>query len=115
MTNKKWGRIGDSPVIGAGTYANARCAVSGTGWGEFYIRNAVAHDICARLEYGGMTLAAAADAVVMTKLPQQAQDTGGVIALDSEGHVAMPFNTAGMYRGWIDQDGNVKTAVFAGE
>ena len=115
MTNKKWGRIGDSPVIGAGTYANARCAVSGTGWGEFYIRNAVAHDICARVEYGGMTLAAAADAVIMTKLPQQAKDTGGVIALDSDGNVAMPFNTAGMYRGWIDQDGTLKTAIFAGE
>jgi beta-aspartyl-peptidase (threonine type) len=115
MTNKKWGRIGDSPVIGAGTYANGNCAVSGTGWGEFYIRNAVAHDICARVEYGGMTLAAAADAVIMTKLPQQAKDTGGVVALDGDGNVAAPFNTAGMYRGWIDQDGNVTTAIFAGE
>ena len=115
MTNKKWGRIGDSPLIGAGTYANARCAVSGTGWGEFFIRNAVAHDICARVEYGGVTLAAAAGEVVMNRLPQQEQNTGGVIAMDGDGHIAMPFNTAGMYRGWIGADGMATTAIFAGE
>jgi beta-aspartyl-peptidase (threonine type) len=113
MTNKKWGRIGDSPVIGAGTYANARCAVSGTGWGEYYIRNAVAYDICARVEYAGVSIDAAASAVILTKLPQQEKDTGGVIAIDREGHIAMPFNTSGMYRGWVDQAGGVQTAVFA--
>ena len=71
MTNKKWGRIGDSPVIGAGTYANARCGVSGTGWGEYYIRNVVAYDICARVAYAGASIAAAASEVIMTRLPKQ--------------------------------------------
>ncbi|MGE0443809.1 MAG: isoaspartyl peptidase/L-asparaginase family protein [Vicinamibacterales bacterium] len=112
MTNKKWGRIGDSPIIGAGTYASARCAVSGTGWGEFFIRNAVASDICARMEYGGAPLADATDAVIMRKLPQQEQDTGGVIAMDRDGNIATPFNTAGMYRGWIDPDGRVTIHIF---
>lgn len=112
MTNKKWGRIGDSPIIGAGTYANARCAVSGTGWGEFFIRNAVAYDICARVEHGGVSLPAAADAVIMQKLEQQEKNTGGVIAMDRDGRIATPFNTAGMYRGWIDQDGRVTVHIF---
>ena len=112
MTNKKWGRIGDSPIIGAGTYANAQCAVSGTGWGEFYVRNVVAHDICARVEYGGAPITQAADAVVKVELPQQEKDTGGVIAMDREGHIAMPFNTSGMYRGWIGADGTVTIAIF---
>ena len=115
MTNKKWGRIGDSPIIGAGTYANARCAVSGTGWGEYFIRNAVAYDICARVEHGNVPMARAAADVIMTKLPQQEKDTGGVIAMDGEGHIATPFNTAGMYRGWIDSTGAVTVAIFAGE
>jgi beta-aspartyl-peptidase (threonine type) len=113
MTNKKWGRIGDSPVIGAGTYANARCAVSGTGWGEYYIRNAVAYDICARLEYTDASIVTAASDVIMTKLPQQEKDTGGVIAMDGDGNIATPFNTAGMYRGWIDPTGMVTTRIFA--
>jgi len=111
MTNKKWGRIGDSPVIGAGTYANARCAVSGTGWGEYYIRNAVAYDICARVEYAGVPIATAATDVVMTKLPRQQKDTGGVIAMDGDGRLVTPFNTAGMYRGWIDHDGRITVAT----
>jgi beta-aspartyl-peptidase (threonine type) len=115
MTNKKWGRIGDSPVIGAGTYANARCAVSGTGWGEYYIRNAVAHDICARVEYANASIATAATDVVMTTLLQQQKDTGGVIAMDGDGHIATPFNTSGMYRGWIDQAGAVTTRIFAAD
>jgi L-asparaginase / beta-aspartyl-peptidase len=113
MANKKWGRIGDSPVIGAGTYANARCAVSGTGWGEYYIRNAVAYDICARVEYADASIATAATDVIMTKLPQQEKDTGGVIAMDGDGNIATPFNTAGMYRGWIDPTGTVTTRIFA--
>jgi beta-aspartyl-peptidase (threonine type) len=115
MTNKKWGRIGDSPVIGAGTYANARCAVSGTGWGEYYIRNTVAHDICARVEYAGASIAKAASDVIMTKLPGQQKDTGGVIAMDTQGNIATPFNTSGMYRGFIDQNGTVTVAIFAAE
>jgi beta-aspartyl-peptidase (threonine type) len=112
MTNKKWGRIGDSPVIGAGTYANARCGVSGTGWGEYFIRNAVAYDICARVEYANASIATAATDVIMTKLPQQQKDTGGVIAMDGEGNIATPFNTTGMYRGWVDESGAVTTHIF---
>ncbi len=111
MTNKRWGRIGDSPVIGAGTWADARCGVSGTGWGEFYIRNAVAHDICARVAYRGDSLADAADAVVNRIVPAAGGD-GGAIALDVEGNIAMPFNTAGMYRAWIGPDGHRGVAIF---
>jgi len=111
MTNKKWGRIGDSPVIGAGTWADERCGVSGTGWGEFYIRNAVAHDICARVAYRGDTLAAAAEEVVDRIVPAAGGD-GGAIALDKDGNIAMPFNTSGMYRAWIKPDGSRGTAVF---
>ena len=111
MTNKRWGRIGDSPIIGAGTYADERCAVSGTGWGEFFIRAAVAHDICARVAYRGDSIADAADAVVMKVVPALGGD-GGVIALDAKGNVAMPFNTEGMYRGTIDVDGKVSIAIF---
>jgi beta-aspartyl-peptidase (threonine type) len=111
MTNKRWSRIGDSPVIGAGTYANDHCGVSGTGWGEFYIRAAVAHDICARVAYRGDALADAADAVVNGEVVRLGGD-GGAIALDRDGRIAMPFNTSGMYRGWINPDGSRGTAVF---
>ncbi len=111
MTNKRWGRIGDSPVIGAGTYANAHCAVSATGWGEYYIRSVAAHDICARVEYGKQSVAKAADAVVMDVVPKLGGD-GGVIALDAKGNFATPFNTDGMYRGWVDRDGKVHVALL---
>jgi len=112
MTNKRFGRVGDSPIIGAGTYANAKCAVSATGWGEFYIRANAAHDICARVEYKGESIAQAADDVVMGIVPKLGGD-GGVIALDAEGNIATPFNTEGMYRGWIDRDGKMHIAIFA--
>lgn len=111
MTNKKWGRVGDSPLIGAGNWADARCAVSGTGWGEFFIRNAVAHDICARVAYRGDTLQAAADEVLMTIVPEHGGD-GGAIAIDADGNIALPFNTSGMYRGWVKPDGSRGTAIF---
>jgi beta-aspartyl-peptidase (threonine type) len=114
MTNKRWNRIGDSPVIGAGTWADDRCGVSGTGWGEFYIRAAVAHDICARVAYTDMTLADAAHHVVNVVVPQLGGD-GGAIALDADGNIAMPFNTSGMYRGWVKPDGSRGTAVFGDE
>lgn len=114
MTNKKWGRVGDSPIIGAGTWADANCGVSATGWGEFFIRNAVAHDICARMAYRGDSLEGAAAAVVMEVIPAHGGD-GGVVALDAQGNVAMPFNTSGMYRGWIGVDGTRGTAIFDGE
>ncbi|MGH1345674.1 MAG: isoaspartyl peptidase/L-asparaginase family protein [Nannocystales bacterium] len=110
MTNKRWGRIGDSPVIGAGTYArDASCAVSATGHGEFFIREAAAHSVCARMEYGGATLGDAARAVVFEQL-EPIGGTGGVIALDARGSMAAPFNTPGMYRGHRFSDGS--TGVF---
>lgn len=111
MTNKRWGRIGDSSVIGAGTYADARCAVSGTGWGEFYLRAAVAHDICARVAYRGDSLSKAAHDVVNCEVVALGGD-GGAIALDARGNIAMPFNTPGMHRGWIRPDGSRGTAIF---
>ena len=114
MTNKRYGRVGDSPLIGAGTWADERCAVSGTGWGEFFIRNVVAHDIAARMAYRGDSLAVAADAVIMQRVPDLGGD-GGAIAVDRDGNIAMPFSTAGMYRGWIGPDGSRGVAIFAKE
>ena len=112
MTNKRYGRVGDSPLIGAGTWADEGCAVSGTGWGEFFIRNAVAHDIAARMAYGGHTLADAAEAVILQRVPELGGD-GGAIAVDRNGYIAMPFSTSGMYRGWIRSDGSLGVAIFA--
>lgn len=111
MTNKRWGRIGDAPIIGAGTYADAQCGVSATGWGEFFIRATVAHDICARVAYRGDSLKAASDAVVMQVVPELGGD-GGIIALDKDGNIALPFNTEGMYRGWIKPNGERGVAIF---
>lgn len=100
MTNKKFNRIGDSPIIGAGTYANNKtCGVSATGHGEFFIRYVVAYDIAAMMEYGGLSLEEAADKVVNEKLVE-AGGSGGVVALDQYGNIAMPFNSEGMYRGY---------------
>lgn len=114
MTNKKWGRVGDAPIIGAGTWADERCGVSGTGWGEFYIRAAAAHDICARVAYRGDSLQAAADEVINKVIPAMGGD-GGAIALDREGNIAMPFNSGSMFRGWIRPDGTRGTAIHEGE
>lgn len=115
MTNKRWGRIGDSPVIGAGTFADdATCGVSATGHGEYFIRLGVARDVSARMAYLGETVAEAAGHVIGTSLTE-AGGTGGVIALDAEGHVATPFNTEGMYRGTITRSGRVTTAIYGDE
>ena len=115
MTNKRWGRIGDSPLIGAGTYAaDATCGVSATGHGEYFIRLAIAHDIAARAAYLGETCAQAAAHVIGTTLTD-AGGTGGVIVLDAEGRAAMPFNTEGMYRGTITRSGRVVTAMYDDE
>lgn len=111
MTNKRWGRVGDAPVIGAGTYANAVCAVSATGHGEYFIRAAVAHDICLRVDYLKQPLAEAASAVVHDKLVKLGGD-GGVIAVDAHGNVALPFNSKGMYRASIDSRGNRIIAIY---
>ena len=100
MTNKRWNRIGDSPIIGAGTYANNNtCAVSCTGHGEYFIRYAVAHDISALMDYKGMSLADASNFVIQDKLKKAGGD-GGVISVDKDGNISTPFNTKGMYRGF---------------
>jgi len=112
MTNKRYGRIGDAPIIGAGTYANnATCAVSATGHGEYFIRSVVAHDISALMEYKGMPLTDAANEVVMKKLVERGGE-GGVIAVDRNGNVAMPFNSEGMYRGYIKSDGKREILIY---
>lgn len=111
MTNKKFGRVGDAPIIGAGTYAsNATCAVSATGHGEYFIRIGVARDIAAQIEYKGTTLSVAAE-TTLAKVAQLGGD-GGVICLDREGHVAMPFNTPGMYRGARLSNGFATVEIF---
>lgn len=100
MTNKRYNRIGDSPIIGAGTFAdNATCGVSSTGHGEYFIRYTVARDIAALMEYGGKTLTEASDYIINQKLVDKG-GTGGIVALDKNGNIAMPFNTPGMYRGF---------------
>lgn len=112
MTNKRWGRVGDSPIIGAGTYADNRsCAVSATGHGEYFIRHVVAHEICARVRLSGVSLAQAADAVVNGVL-REAGGEGGIIAVDPAGNISMPFNTAGMYRAAIDVEGQLHVAIY---
>ncbi|MFC3659830.1 isoaspartyl peptidase/L-asparaginase family protein [Luteimonas notoginsengisoli] len=114
MTDKRYGRIGDSPIIGAGTYANAQCAVSGTGWGEFYIRVSAAHEICARMAYLKETPAQAGAAVINQEIPAMGGD-GGAIVLAANGQVGMPFNTEGMARGWIGADGVPHVALYSDE
>lgn len=115
MSDKRYGRVGDSPIIGAGTYANNKtCGVSCTGWGEYFIRLSVAHDISALMDYGGLSLKEAADSVIMKKLPRLGGD-GGIIALDHDGNVAMTFNTEGMYRGYIKAGQDAKTFLYGKE
>lgn len=98
MTNKRWGRAGDSPIIGAGTYANnATCAISCTGHGEYFIRAVVAYDVSCLMEYKGLSLSEACEEVVMKKLVKM-EGEGGLIAVDAQGNVCLPFNSAGMYR-----------------
>ena len=112
MTNKRWGRIGDAPIIGAGTYANNNtCAVSSTGWGEFFIRAMVAHDISALMEYKGLTLQEAAKEVIQKKVPQLGGD-GGIVAVDKNGNMVMEFNTAGMYRASMNDKGELYIGIY---
>lgn len=114
-SNKRWGRIGDSPIVGAGTYAdNETAAVSATGYGEFFIRGVVAHDIASMMRYAGLDVASAASAVIHGRLEALGPEaTGGVIALDGEGNVAAPFNTPGMFRGWIGTDGEMVIRFYS--
>jgi len=112
MTNKRWGRVGDSPIIGAGTYAdNATCAVSSTGSGEYFIRAVVAHEICARVRLAGVSAAKAAHEVVHGTLAKIGGD-GGVIVVDATGAVSMEFNTEGMFRGSRDSKGRREVAIY---
>jgi L-asparaginase / beta-aspartyl-peptidase len=112
MTNKKYGRVGDAPIIGAGTYANNEsCAVSATGWGEFFIRLGVARDICAQMEYRGLPIQNAADLVIKQKLQKLGGD-GGIIGLDKFGNIAISFNSEGMYRAYIDSKGKPVIEIY---
>lgn len=112
MTNKRWGRVGDSPIIGAGTYADNRtCAVSATGDGEYFIRLGVAHDISALVAYQNMSVADAADLVIHKKLTGLG-GSGGVIVMDKEGNIAMTFNTTGMYRGYVNTKGEMLVRIY---
>ena len=115
MTNKKWNRIGDAPIIGAGTYANnATCAFSATGWGEFFIRSVVAHDISALMEYKGLSIQEAAYEVIHNKVAKLGGD-GGVVGIDRNGNVMMEMNTPGMYRAQMDALGNLKVKIYKDE
>ncbi len=112
MTNKKYGRVGDSPIIGAGTYANNEtCGVSCTGHGEYFIRKVVAYDVSAMMEYKGMSLQEAANHIINEKMVKFG-GSGGLIALDKNGNVAMPFNTKGMYRGYKKSTGETVVKIF---
>lgn len=112
MTNKRYNRIGDAPIIGAGTYANNEsCAVSSTGWGEFFIRGVVAYDIAAKMAYQGKALQTAAEEVIQQKLTQMG-GTGGIIAIDANGNISTEFNTPGMYRASIDKNGALNIGIY---
>lgn len=115
MTNKKFGRIGDSPIIGAGTYAsNKTCAISCTGHGEYFIRAAVAHDVSSRMEYGGISLSEAARIVVQEKLKAMGGE-GGLIGIDAKGNFTMEFNSEGMYRGYMLKDKEPVILIYRSE
>ncbi len=114
VTGKRWGRVGDSPLIGAGTYADNRaCAVSATGAGEFFIREGVAHEICARVRFKGESLKAAADTVMAET--RALGGTGGVIVTGPTGEMAWSFNTSGMYRGKVSAGGAKTVAIYGDE
>ncbi|WP_297984358.1 isoaspartyl peptidase/L-asparaginase family protein [uncultured Chryseobacterium sp.] len=110
MTNKKWNRIGDSPIIGAGTYANAQVGISGTGWGEYFIRSTAARTVAAKMEYQNKDIKSATDETV--QIIQNLGGDGGLIALDKDGNVSMSFNTAGMYRGTVTDKGEIEVFIY---
>ncbi len=112
MTNKRWGRIGDSPIIGSGNYANNKtCAVSCTGSGEYFIRGVVAYDVSCLMEFKGYTLQQAASEVIQKRILELGGD-GGLIAVDVNGNIAMPFNTEGMYRASLNSDGIRELGIY---
>ena len=110
MTNKKYGRIGDAPIIGAGTYANSQVGISATGWGEYFIRATAARTIAAKMEYQNKDVKTASQETI-DEIEKMGGD-GGLIALDKDGNMAMPFNTAGMYRGAITEDGEIMIEIY---
>jgi beta-aspartyl-peptidase (threonine type) len=115
LTNKMHGRVGDSPIIGAGTYANnATCAVSATGTGEYFMRGLLCYQVSALMEYAGMSVEEAAIKVIDGQLTDLGGD-GGIIAMDKNGNVSMQFNTAGMYRGYVKEDGEFHVAIYGDE
>ena len=112
MTNKRYGRIGDSPIIGSGTYANnATCAISCTGHGEYFMRAVVAHDISCLMEYKGLSLKEACNLLVQDKLVKLGGE-GGLIAIDFNGNIELPFNSEGMYRGWKRNNEELQTGIY---
>ena len=112
MTNKRWGRIGDAPIIGSGTYANNKtCGVSSTGWGEYFIRGQIAYDISAQMEYQQKTLKEATSDVIQNKLTKLG-GTGGVVALDKNGNMSFEFNTSGMYRASMNDKGELVVKIY---
>ena len=116
MSGKKWGRVGDVPVIGAGTYANNNtAAISGTGHGEYWIRRVVAYDISALMEYKGMSLQEASEEVIFNKISPMGGGGGGIIAVDKQGNISMVFNTDLMHRAWAKSDGEYGVGLAKGE
>jgi beta-aspartyl-peptidase (threonine type) len=112
MTNKKWGRVGDSPMIGAGNYANNKtCAISCTGSGEFFIRGVVAYDVSCLMEYKGLDLVSACEEVINKRILEIGGD-GGLIGVDAEGAISMPFNTEGMYRAYKTSKGEKEISIY---
>ena len=112
MTNKRWGRVGDSPMVGAGTYANNKtCAVSCTGSGEYFIRGVVAYNVSCLMEYKGMSVEEAASEVINKRVLEIGGD-GGLIAVDAEGNIAMPFNTEGMYRAFKTSEERKEISIY---
>lgn len=112
MTNKRWNRIGDAPIIGSGTYANNNtCGISSTGWGEYFIRAQVAHDISALMDYKGLSLQEAAKVVIQNKLTKLG-GTGGIIGVDKNGNMVFEFNTSGMYRASMDDKGELIVKIY---
>ena len=111
MTNKKFGRVGDTAIIGAGTYADDTCAVSCTGHGEYFMLASTAHDVAARMKYKGLSLEDAARETIdhLTAIKGE----GGLIAVDREGNVTLPFNSDGMYRGYVDENGDFQIRIYA--
>lgn len=112
ITNKRYSRVGDTAIIGSGTYAeNGVCAISSTGWGEFFIRSVAAYEVAALMKYGKLTLEEAANQLIQTTIPEMGGD-GGLIGVDAKGNITMPFNTEGMYRAKVDSESDPEIFIY---